>query len=175
MSTLEKVSHAAVIVTSMLLCVTIGTSIFHRSTAATVVSDSLVGRRLQVPTVRWDNSALNVVLAVSSHCHYCANSKGFYQRLSNTVRSVNDVKLIAILPDDESVAKAFFFDAGVHVDSMVSSSPLSNFGVVGTPTILLVGSDGIVVNQWNGFLSEAGEREVLRRVTHHGFFAKLWF
>jgi hypothetical protein len=67
------------------------------------------------------------------------------------------------MPDDkESGAKALQ-SGGVAVDG-VFSQPLDSLKVTGTPTLLLLDSNGRVARAWVGQLTPQGEKEVIAAV-----------
>lgn len=52
---------------------------------------------------------------------------------------------------------------GVLVDEIKQSS-LSSINVGGTPTLILVNSEGVVIHTWEGKLQAQDEAEILRKM-----------
>jgi hypothetical protein len=116
--------------------------------------------KISIPDVDWLKNGQTLVLALSTTCHFCTESGPFYQRL---VKASGSTHLVAVLPQSVDEGKRYFEKLGVSVDEIKQAS-LSSIDVRGTPTLLLVNSDGIVVNTWVGKLQVAGEAEVLSKM-----------
>jgi thiol-disulfide isomerase/thioredoxin len=120
------------------------------------------GARIDVPGVTWASRKKNVVLVLSSTCHFCQEGAAFYRRVVEEARR-SHVAVHAVMPQGEQEATAFLSKLGVSVDKVVSASP-SGIGVRGTPTVLLVDGAGTVTGAWPGKLPPERERELLARV-----------
>ena len=115
--------------------------------------------RISLPDVDWQENGQTLVLAVSSVCHFCTESGPFYRQLA---KDHGRTRLLAVLPQSVEEGKRYFETLGVVVDQIKQSS-LSAIDVRGTPTLMLVNSDGIVVNSWVGKLRAEQEAEVLSK------------
>jgi hypothetical protein len=115
--------------------------------------------RIVLPDVDWQGNGQTLVLAVSSTCHFCTESGVFYQQL---VRNQGKTRLVAVLPQSVKEGKRYFETLGVGIDEIRQSS-LSAINVTGTPTLMLVNSDGVVVESWVGKLRAEQEAEVLNK------------
>jgi len=78
-------------------------------------------------------------------------------------RLTEGTRLIAVFPQPVDVGKKYLNDLGVAVDD-VKQAQLNSIGVQGTPTLLLINKDGVVVNAWRGKLPADKEREVIARL-----------
>lgn len=116
--------------------------------------------KISIPDVNWLKNGQTLVLAVSTVCHFCTESGPFYQRLA---KARGRTQLLAVLPQPIDEGKRYLEKLGVSVDEIKQAS-LSSIDVRGTPTLLLVNSDGVVVNTWVGKLQVAGEAEVLGKM-----------
>jgi peroxiredoxin len=126
----------------------------------------LVGQPVSLPGVDWARNQRTLVFALQTGCHFCTDSGPFYRRLITERNRFGDTKLVAVLPQDVEASKEFLERLGVSVD-IVAQSSLSRMGVLGTPTPLLVNSDGIVTEAWTGRLPPSAEDEVLARLRVH--------
>lgn len=115
--------------------------------------------RIALPDVDWQENGQTLVLAVSSTCHFCTESAPFYQELA---KSHARTRLVAVLPQPVEEGKRYFEKLGVTVDQIKQSS-LSAIDVQGTPTLILVNNDGVVVDSWVGRLGPEQEAEVLSK------------
>jgi hypothetical protein len=97
---------------------------------------------------------------VSTVCHLCTESGPFYQRLA---KARGRTQLLAVLPQPIDEGKRYLEKLGVSVDKIRQVS-LSSIDVRGTPTLMLVNSDGVVVNTWIGTLQVDREAEVLSKM-----------
>jgi len=118
------------------------------------------GARLTGQPVNWRDSPKNVVLVLSTTCHFCKESSGFYRKLGEDCRS--HAKTIAFFPQTPEEAQAYLKAEDVQVDE-VKHANFQALQIGGTPTLLLVDSDGVVQKVWLGKLPEAKEKEVLEQ------------
>ena len=121
------------------------------------------GSQLSVPGVSWGESNQTVVLALSDKCRYCSESAPFYQRLAQDLSKRNDVRLVAVFPQDAGAGKKYLDELGVPVGQVIQAS-LDSLQVRGTPTLVLVDKNGTVTQSWVGKLSPERESEVLSRI-----------
>jgi hypothetical protein len=121
-----------------------------------------VGAKFELKGVDWRANKRSVVLAISTTCHYCTESAGFYRELVTKCQSAH-VRMIAVLPQPLEQAKAYLEAQGVSVDEIRHSS-LPEIQISGTPTLLLVDDAGTVRAIWVGKLPPESEQQVLARV-----------
>lgn len=125
--------------------------------------ESMIGTRVSLPEVDWAGSGHTLILALQSRCKFCTESAPFYRQLVEKQSSQSKLQLIAVFSEPVNNAKTYIESLGVGIDRIVQA-PLSSIGVAGTPTILLVDSDGIVTDAWRGRLDGSREREILARL-----------
>ncbi|MGH9821074.1 MAG: peroxiredoxin family protein [Pyrinomonadaceae bacterium] len=113
--------------------------------------------------VDWEANKTTVVLNLSTTCHFCSESTGFYRRLVQA-KGPNNFKLVAVFPQTQEEAQKYLDSHQIKVDQIISSS-LASIGVTGTPTVLLVSKGGLVFASWRGKLDENGEAEVLSKIS----------
>lgn len=122
-----------------------------------------IGRRISLTGVNWAQNQRSLVLALQSDCRYCLESKNFYRRLVQDRARYGNTRLIAVLPQSEQDSRKFLDEIGVKVDDIYQGT-LTESGVRGTPTLLLVNSSGIVTEAWSGKLDAVSEEAVLTRL-----------
>jgi hypothetical protein len=115
--------------------------------------------RISLTDVDWHKNGQTLVLAVSSVCHFCTESGSFYRQLA---KDHGRTRLLAVLPQPIAEGKRYLEKLGVVVDEIKQDS-LNSINVRGTPTLLLVNSDGLVTNTWVGKLQAEQEAEVLSK------------
>jgi hypothetical protein len=110
--------------------------------------------------VSHDKAALTVVLVVQSRCPYCAASMPFYQRLAKT-RPTSRFQLVAAATIQNTTE--YLKQRGLTVDAVAAMTG-DEIPTTGTPTLVLIGKGGIVIESWLGQLSAAQEKEVTTRI-----------
>src|SRR5262249_42227358 len=101
----------------------------------------------------------NLVFAVSTTCHYCTESAGFYRKLVEKCKQQH-VHTVAVLPQSQTEAQAYLGGEGVNVDE-IRQAPLSDLDIGGTPTLVLVDQAGVVKHVWQGKLPSTKEDDVV--------------
>jgi hypothetical protein len=120
----------------------------------------LQGQKLTSLDVDWKQNGQTLLLAISSGCHFCTESASFYKQLAKDHRST---RLVAVLPQPINEGKRYLDGLGVPVDD-IKQAELNSINVQGTPTLILVNSDGVVVDSWIGKLADDKQKEVLIKV-----------
>ena len=120
------------------------------------------GTRISLQDVNWGAQKRTLLMALSDTCRFCTESAEFYKKLAQERAKHDDVRIIAVLPQDVSAGQAYLNKLGVAVDQ-VKQSPLDAVGVKATPTLILVDDKGVVTASWVGKLPPDKESEVLNR------------
>ncbi len=111
----------------------------------------------------WAKSEKTLVMALSTTCHFCAESTPFYQKLVGQKTGRSDVRLVAVMPQPVEDARHYLTEHAISVDEVRQAS-LNSIKVRGTPTLLLVDNGGVVVRSWVGKLPPDKEKEVVDAV-----------
>ena len=171
----EVLANLAVIVASIVLCSVLVKKYFfapkQAAAAATSTSPFSVnpksrsalqpGTKISLPGIDWTKSNRTLVLALSTTCHFCTESAPFYQKLQQ--QKPSDLRLIAVLPQTTDQSRTYLDKLGVAIPEIVQS-PIASIGASGTPTMILVDSEGKVQESWVGRLSEEESARVLGRI-----------
>jgi hypothetical protein len=170
MQVLERASHVAVIAAALFV---LGTTMYDRvSVPAKRVDPALQlvqkykEKAPPLPGAIQTGKSATVVLFISQHCPFCAQSMPFYERLSRLrAASSNDFALLAYVPEGEKPTSgvAYLGRRGVTTDS-VGAASFPDIGVKGTPTVLLLDATGRVRAAWVGALMPKEEKDVLSRI-----------
>ncbi len=137
----------------------------RRADTSQYASQAADQKRLSLADVDWNKNGQTLVIAVSSTCHFCTESGSFYQELAK----VHDgTQLLAVLPQPIDEGKRYLASLGVSVDDIRQAS-LASIAVRGTPTLMMVNSNGVIVNTWEGKLETVQEREVLNKIRSNSF------
>jgi hypothetical protein len=104
----------------------------------------------------------SLVLALSTNCQFCTQSMGFYRRLAelDVVRDGSlSLGVASIQPPDQM--REYLSTHRLAIASMAQLRE-SGVSIQGTPTLVLVGADGLVRKSWGGQLSSDGEQDVIK-------------
>lgn len=127
-------------------------------------ANNLIGTVLPLQGVAWKESNMTVVLYLSTTCRFCSESSPFYQQLVKA-KANNAFKLVAVLPQNTDEANKYLESLNIKVDQVLNSS-LTSVGVTGTPTLMMVGEDGVIIDSWRGKLDEKKEGEVFAKLSN---------
>jgi hypothetical protein len=155
----ELFANIAIVVVAVLLGVVLVKN-YLLNNSGTPHKQLMPGTKVDLANVDWRNNGQTLLLVVQKGCHYCSESAAFYQELANKTGKPETAKLIALLPQDIDEGVAYLTSLGVSVGDVRKASPRS-LGVEGTPTLLLVDSQGKVTDVWVGKLPPEKEAEVL--------------
>jgi thiol-disulfide isomerase/thioredoxin len=102
-----------------------------------------------------------LVLALSTHCGFCQESAPFYQKLAAFKNSSPArVRLATVMTEPKEEIEAYLKKQGIAADA-VFSMPVSQIGVKGTPTLLLLDGQNKLIESWVGKLNSQEESEVI--------------
>lgn len=160
---IEFAANVAIIVVACLLATVLVKNYLvtrHTEQARKSQSEPLKNPTVSGLDIDWRQSKQTLLLAVSSTCHFCTESAPFYKQLA---RERGRTRLIALLPQPIDEGKRYLEGLGVTVDE-IRQTPLSSINVDGTPTLMLVDRDGVVIKTWVGRLAEEQQADVLSKV-----------
>jgi len=160
---IEIAANIAIVVVAFLLTtVLVKNYLINRHLESADVSsiDPLASPDLNSLNIDWRVKRETLVLAVSTTCHFCTESAGFYKQLAQHRGSI---RIVAVLPQPVDEGKRYLDGLGITVDDIKQAS-LSTINVTGTPTLILVNEDGKVSKTWIGKLDSQKEIEVLEKM-----------
>jgi hypothetical protein len=118
------------------------------------------GTEVRLSGVDWSSNKHTLLFVLQPGCSFCKASAGFYRDLLSSNRQ-DAFHAIAIIPATPNEAGEFLSAYGIAIADL-RSTDLGTLNVPGTPTLILVGSDGRVQNSWAGMLTAEREAEVFR-------------
>lgn len=122
------------------------------------------GTHLTLSGVDWSRSDRTLLMVLSTHCHFCSESAGFYKRMLAEA-STRNVPVVAIFPQSAEEGRAYLTKLEVPASNItVAQAPAGSVEVPGTPTLIVVDRKGLVVRSWTGKLQARGESEVLQQL-----------
>ena len=171
MGKLEKATYICLITVSLVSLYLLVENRFFRPAPPGQPSESaLVGQREEnVPETLWKDSNLNIVLLLSTRCHFCAESTPLYQQLSALRRRTpHGMSLLVASFDPPDKMRAYLTQRNVGVDDVFQAN--SGFaGVSATPAIFLVDSHGVIRKAFFGKLDWFRERRLLSVLKSESF------
>jgi hypothetical protein len=117
-----------------------------------------------LPGHEWDGHGRVLLLALRKGCYICEASMPFYREILRAEQTgPSTVRLLGVLPDEESEAARLLRDAQLDIP-MVASFPLEQLRVSRTPALILAGGNGRVEKVWLGEQDVAGQKEILQAI-----------
>jgi hypothetical protein len=165
---IETAANAATIVVALILsAVLVRVYFIPRSVGGSSSPQIHPGTNMRglVTGVNWTGNGRTLVLALSTSCHFCTESAPFLQRVSREAQK--HAKVLAIFPQPISDAQQYLDKASIPVDGVLRTD-LGSLGVPGTPSLVLVNSDGVVTDIWVGKLTSDQGTKVLAAVVGSG-------
>ncbi len=157
----EYATNIAIVAVAAVVLVTYFTRT-HVSSSSSAPAATLRGSHIDLTKFSSTPAKLNVVLALSTTCHFCEQDADLYRGLSQ-IQTTGKTRLFAVFPQKTADASLYLDQHGIRVDSVQSSS-LSDYKISATPTILFVDSRGMVTDAWVGSLEEKQKSKVLDEV-----------
>jgi peroxiredoxin len=130
-----------------------------RAPSAGGIHQPTIGEKVSLRGVDWSKSGHNLVLALSTGCHFCSESADFYRSLVPSAVS-HGVRVLAVLPQPATEGQSYLQKLGVAVPEVLQS-PLESVEVSGTPTLLLLDAQGRIQKAWVGKLRPEQEQQVV--------------
>lgn len=121
------------------------------------------GSKVSLPDTDWKKNEQTLLLVLDTGCAYCTASAPFYQEMVRATAQNRRIQLMAALPQEVSNSKQYLSRLNVPIDE-IRQSTLTALGVKGTPTLILINSNGEVMQSWPGKLSAEKEKEVLLKL-----------
>lgn len=129
----------------------------HRSGDVDPVGQTLA----PLPGYSWSSNPKTLVIAIRRGCPYCDASMPFYRRLGEQENSsVLHAHVLVVMPNDEATGSRVLSKGGLEVQAIFGQK-LEALNVSGTPTVLLLNSNGRIEHTWVGQLPPQLEKEVI--------------
>jgi hypothetical protein len=165
MTRLEKATNVAIILACVALVGNLARNYYLSSRPAPRPAPEIAkGAEVKLPGAASTSPQPTLVLALSKNCRFCQESVGFYQKLTAFKNSSpQGLRMVAVLPEKQEEAESYLKEHGVGAD-VVISAPVSQIGVSGTPTLLLLDRENKLQEIWVGKLNESQEGQVIERL-----------
>jgi thioredoxin-related protein len=121
------------------------------------------GTKVTLSDIDWSRNGRTLLLILQKGCHFCTESASFYQQLTKLTAGRNDIRLVAVLPQEINEAQNYLKEIGVSINEIKQAAP-TTLGAHGTPTLILTDAAGIATDIWVGKLTSEKEAEVISRL-----------
>ena len=159
----ELIANACVIAAVFVFILSLAYAVLRSRHASPVPQSSIVNGRTLPLTHDWFGSTQTLVLVLSADCKYCIASAPFYRRLVEQTSSSRRTKLLAVFPQSPTESQKYMSGLDIKINDIKQMTP-SSLGVKGTPTLILVNANGVVIRSWEGLLLPDAQSEVLAAV-----------
>jgi thioredoxin-related protein len=157
----EFVANISLIISCAVFLVFLMTSYLSPRNGLQPTISSSLGRTLSAEEIDWSQSERTLVIFFQKGCRFCEESISFYHRITREFLSESSLRIVVGFPNNLDDNTLYLREKTIDV-KQVKELPFNKFGVQGTPTLLLVNRNGVVVNQWVGKLPPLVEDEILR-------------
>ncbi|HUE85886.1 MAG TPA: conjugal transfer protein TraF [Vicinamibacterales bacterium] len=168
MFSLERVANVSVILMCLLVGLQAGRSWLPGAVATAVVPSSpatgySTGESIgPVPGVDFAAADRSLVMFVRSTCGFCTASMPFYQTMVRAARTTGaKVQFVAVSPEPVETTKSYL---SLHRLNGVAAAQATGFKIGGTPTLILVDSQGKLIRAWRGKAPQEAEGEIVATV-----------
>ena len=127
---------------------------------AAPVTRIALGSSLKIPGYGW--SSRTVVLAIRTTCAACNADQPFYAALATRL-AASSTALLILAPDSPTVMSSWLESRAIRATTRPQVD-LAGMGIVATPTLAIVNSEGIVTDLLAGALSPEQETAVFQRL-----------
>lgn len=151
--TLDTATNLGLLVASLMMTIVLGQGLWAKYIATPPVPPTYQQGDTfpAVKAVNYAASEKTVVLFVASTCKYCTQSMPFYAELAKS-RAGLRTQLVAVGFEPESTITQYLDGHRVPTDGVVSTMSRA-YKFAATPTLLVLDSKGVVINQWVGALN----------------------
>lgn len=159
-------TNVAVLLVALAVLSTFAWNYFGRSPTPQLQAGFQKGQTFaQVPGVSYGSSPRTLLIAMSTRCHYCAESLPFYKQLVEAQRtSGRETHVVAVFPNQEPEVRQYVQQNRLDLET-VAGVDLGTLNIYGTPTAVLIDDSGKVRDFWLGKLPEDREQQIIKAVS----------
>ncbi len=114
----------------------------------------------------WKSHPETLVMALRYGCIHCERNMSFYREILKKADDLEQrgVYPICFFPDDSFIAKHDLSEHNLEGIPYLARVNFKGLHIFGTPTLLLVRSDGSIVQTWIGELSATQQQQVMNAI-----------
>ena len=165
-SRLEVATNVAVLLAAVVVLATFARSYFAEHPKPQLEVGIQKGQAFApVPGIDYGSSPRTLLIAMSTKCHYCAESLPFYKQLAEAQQADGKAaRIVAVFPNADVEVKQYIRENNLNLET-VSGVDFRALNIAGTPTAVLIDSSGGVRDFWVGKLPQEIERQVIEALS----------
>lgn len=119
-----------------------------------------------IPSVDYGKNSQTLVIALSSRCDHCNESIPFFKQLleANTGKS-DSTRIVAVFPEKAEEVWSYITQQQLDVNP-IPGIDYKALNLPGTPSTILIDSEGKILNFWIGKPSKDAEKEIMESITN---------
>lgn len=166
-SYLESATNIAVLLASVAVLLVCAQNNFTVDSTPPLIKGLQKGDILSpLPTYNYGDSSRTLIVALNIDCGYCSDSIPFYKRLIEAAQTNSKAtKIIAVFQNSTNKVEQYLQERQFNVKT-ISNANLNAFNVSATPTMILVDSQGRILDFWIGKLSTENEELVIKAINN---------
>lgn len=119
----------------------------------------------QLQNINYAKSAKTLLIVLNIKCSFCTEGIPFYNQLADLQnKSKSNVDIIALFPNEEAEVRQYIQQNQIKINH-IAKVDFDSLNIGGTPTIILVDSNGKIIDFWLGKLTMNTEQQVIKQVT----------
>lgn len=162
---LETITNIAVLLVSILVVGVFAWS-YLKSVPKTQFQSGLQIGQPFAPLARNELNASpqTLLVALNSKCLYCNESIPFYKQLIETQSRNRSTRVVTLFPEAEDVVKPYLLQHQLNVTA-IPSVDFKAANIIATPALILVDSNGTILDFWIGKLPQETEQQVIKAIS----------
>lgn len=156
---LEVVANGTLLAAAVAVLIAFGMSFVSKAPAKLSAGFVQGAQAPEVAGVRYSDHQQTLVVALSTNCPHCESIAPLLKRLGDVPSSR---LVVLVFPQPRHEVERYLSEVGIATD-FVPSVELAALNVQSTPTLLLVGQDGKILDLWLGVLSDSDQHALLSR------------
>ena len=118
-----------------------------------------------IPSVDYQSSRHTLLIALNTNCSYCRESIPFYRKLAlANDQSEKPLRIVAVFPNKTAEVANYARENDLLLDT-VAGVELSRLNISGTPSMILINSNGEVKDFWIGKLQDSETDRLISSIT----------
>lgn len=117
-----------------------------------------------IPSVDYAKSTQTLVIALSSRCDHCNESIHFFKQLLEANTGKSDLtRIVAVFPEKLEEVLSYITQHQFDINP-ISGIDHKALSLPGTPSVVLINSEGKILNFWIGKPSKVAEKEIMESI-----------
>ena len=158
----ELLANVAIIVLALILSAVLVKKFAFDSSPKTP-AEIKVGENITLPNVNVNLKEHTILIALQPNCPYCTASADFYREIKKAAGENPNFQTTVLFSSEAENEKEYLNKIGLQSLSTEKTS-FDELKIIATPTVLVVGKNGMVESVWRGKLSPDREKEFIAQL-----------